>query len=92
VGLPRGAAAAIDRHLHACDEAVPGLVVGLHVVGSLALGDYQPGSSDIDVVVVVRDRPQTAECALLAEVHRVVATRVDGPYLTATALVADRGL
>jgi hypothetical protein len=81
VGLPSGAAAAVDRYLHACDEAVPGLVVGLHVVGSLALGDYHPERSDIDVVVVVRDLPTTADCALLAEVHRVVATRIDGPYL-----------
>jgi nucleotidyltransferase-like protein/aminoglycoside adenylyltransferase-like protein len=84
--LPNGAAGAIDRYLDAVDAAVPGLIVGLHVTGSLALGDYRPERSDIDVVAVVDCAPDAAQRSLLAEVHRVVATRVDGPYLTAAAL------
>jgi len=84
--LPNGAAGAIDRYLDAADAAVPGLVVGLHVAGSLALGDYRPEHSDIDVVAVVACEPDGAQRSLLAEVHRVVATRVDGPYLTAAAM------
>jgi hypothetical protein len=86
VGLPNGAAGAIDRYLDAVDAAVPGLVVGLHVCGSLALGDYLPERSDIDVVAVVAEPPSAAQRALLAEVHRVVATRVDGPYVAADVL------
>jgi hypothetical protein len=84
--LPEGAAAAIDRYLDAVDAAVPGLVIGLYVCGSLALGDYRPDRSDIDVVVVVAAAPDAAQRGLIAEVHRTVATRVDGPYLTAAAL------
>jgi Nucleotidyltransferase domain/Domain of unknown function (DUF4111) len=87
--LPDGAAGAIDRYLDAADSAVPDLVVGLHVVGSLALGDYRPERSDIDVVAVVAREPDSAQRSLLAEIHRVVATRVDGPYLTADALRRD---
>ena len=86
LALPNGAAAAIDRYLDAVDAAVPGLIVGLHVAGSLALGDYWPERSDIDVVAVVACVPETAQRSLLAEVHRVVATRVDGPYLTTAAM------
>jgi hypothetical protein len=86
VGLPNGAARAIDRYLDAVDAAVPGLLVGLHVCGSLALGDYLPERSDIDVVAVVAEPPTAASRALLAEVHRVVATRVDGPYVTEAIL------
>jgi hypothetical protein len=84
--LPNGAAGAIDRYLDAADAAVSGLVVGLHVAGSLALGDYRPERSDIDVVAVVACEPDGAQRSLLAEVHRVVATRIDGPYLTAAAM------
>jgi len=84
--LPNGAAAAIDRYLDAVDAAVPGLIAGLHIAGSLALGDYRPDRSDIDVVAVVACTPDAAQRSLLAEVHRVVATRVDGPYLTAAEL------
>jgi hypothetical protein len=84
--LPEGAAAAIERYLDAVDAAVPGLVVGLYVCGSLALGDYRPDRSDIDAVVVVSEMPTAPQRALIAEVHRVVATRIDGPYLTANAI------
>jgi hypothetical protein len=62
------------------------LLTGLHVVGSLALGDYVPERSDIDVVAVVAGAPDGAQRSLLAEIHRVVATRVDGPYVTCDAL------
>jgi hypothetical protein len=81
VPLSQGAAAAIDRYLDAVDAAVPDLVVGLYVVGSIALGDYDPERSDIDVVAVVATPPDAGQRALLAEVHRVVATRIDGPYV-----------
>jgi Nucleotidyltransferase domain/Domain of unknown function (DUF4111) len=80
--LPNGAAGAIERYLGAVDAATPGLVVGLHVVGSLALGDYRPYRSDIDVVAIVAAPPDSAQRSLLGEIHRVVATRVDGPYVT----------
>lgn len=86
MSLPNGAAGAIERYLDAVDAAVPGLVVGLHVCGSLALGDYLAERSDIDVVVVVADATTNVQRALLAEIHRVNATRIDGPYLTADAL------
>jgi len=77
---------AIDRYLNAVDAAVPSRVTGLLVCGSLALGDYRPERSDIDVVVVVDEPLSPSERALVAEVHRVVATRVDGPYVPTDAL------
>ena len=86
--LTQGAASAIDRYLDAADAAVPGFVVGLYVVGSLALGDYDPQRSDIDVVASVAVAPDAEQRGLLAEVHRVVATRVDGPYVPSKLLAA----
>jgi hypothetical protein len=84
--LPSGAAGAINRYLDALDAAMPGVVVGLHVCGSLALGDYAPARSDIDVVTVVADELDARQRSHAAEIHRVVATRVDGPYLTPVQL------
>ena len=37
-------------------DILGGELVGVYAGGSFALGDYQPGSSDLDVAVVVRDR------------------------------------
>jgi hypothetical protein len=84
--LPTGAAAALGRYLAAVDAAAPGLVVGLYVTGSLALGDYNPDGSDIDVVAAVATSPDASERSLLAEIHRVNATRIDGPYVPVNAL------
>ncbi len=38
----------VDVHLRALDETAPGLVELLYLTGSVALGDYRPGDSDID--------------------------------------------
>src|SRR4051794_16137276 len=84
--LPSGAAVVLDRYVDAVDAAIPDLVVALYACGSLALGDYHPDRSDFDVVAVVAAEPDAAQRSRLSEVHRVVATRVDGPYVPVEAL------
>jgi predicted nucleotidyltransferase len=44
----------VDAYLGRVDAAAPGLVEGFYLVGSLALGDYRPGTSDVDFVAVTR--------------------------------------
>ncbi len=83
--------AAITQYLSTCDAAAPGLVLGLHIVGSLALGDFRPDRSDIDMVAVVAQQPGHETRVLLADIHRTAAPTIDGPYLTAGALAADPG-
>jgi len=56
--LPQDAAASISRFLTTLDEQAPGLVEAVWVEGSIVLGDYQPGISDVDLVVLAR-RPLT---------------------------------
>jgi hypothetical protein len=79
--LPPDAAEIVAEYLDAIDRTVPGLLVGLHAVGSIALGDYQPGRSHIDVVAVVAEEPADLDRAALARVHRNHAPNVDGPYV-----------
>ena len=50
--LPGEARPPVDRYLRHVDRLLPGRALGLYVVGSIALGAYQPGHSDLDVVVV----------------------------------------
>ncbi|HEY0636087.1 MAG TPA: nucleotidyltransferase domain-containing protein, partial [Pseudonocardiaceae bacterium] len=45
-----------EKYLVGLDAAAPGLVAGLHVVGSAALDDYRPGS-DLDLVVELAGAP-----------------------------------
>lgn len=54
--IPPAVDAVVRAHLDAVDDACPGLIVAMHLTGSVALGDYQPGASDLDAVCLV-DHP-----------------------------------
>lgn len=72
---------------------VPGLVSGLHLVGSIALGDFHPGRSDLDFVAVL-DHPATDdEIEALIIQHRLYASDptlppLDGIWVTEAELAA----
>ncbi len=68
--LPAPAARVVRRYLDSLDRAVPGLLDGFYLVGSLALGAFRPGRSDIDFVATCSRAPSPAELASLKTVHR----------------------
>src|SRR5205823_484801 len=45
-------------------------LLGVYAGGSLALGDYRPGRSDVDVAVVVRERATAARRAAVIDAVR----------------------
>lgn len=58
-------------YLQLADRYAPGLVEGLYLQGSVALGDYRPGVSDIDFVAVTSRTPEDgAVRAVHAELRR----------------------
>ncbi|MGY0003920.1 nucleotidyltransferase domain-containing protein [Micromonospora sp. I033] len=71
------------RYLHAVDEALPGYVRGLYVVGSAALGAWQPGASDVDTVILTSRPPARDDLAQLARIHAGLprSPHLDGVYL-----------
>ncbi|WDZ84857.1 nucleotidyltransferase domain-containing protein [Micromonospora cathayae] len=71
------------RYLRAVDAALPDYVRGLYLVGSAALGAWQPGVSDVDTVILT-SRPATGDdLARLAEIHAGMPSSpcFDGLYL-----------
>ena len=64
-------------------------LVGLYVVGSAALGDFQRGRSDIDLVVVPAETPDAAAVERLAEIHRDMGRR-SGPHLDGVYATLER--
>lgn len=72
------------RYLDAVDEALPGLVEKLYVVGSAALGAWQPGRSDVDTVIFTSRVPSRSDLAALHDVHAAMpaAPHLDGVYLS----------
>lgn len=88
-GLPGDVRAAVDGYLAEVDDAVPGLVDGLYLTGSIALDDYRPPISDVDLVAVCRGRPAREEAAALAAIHRPSQPSVDVLYATRDDLLRN---
>jgi hypothetical protein len=84
VPLPVPVAEALSVWIDSHDDAAPGLIEGLYVVGSVALGDWTP-HSDIDVVAVVADPSDPDLSGELAAAHELVREwleiAIDGPYV-----------
>lgn len=63
---------------------------GLYLVGSVALGDFRPGRSDIDFVALLDGPPGEADTQALGRVHAALAQaggpHFDGVYLPIDAL------
>lgn len=71
----------ISAFLKAIDEEAPGLVEGLYLIGSLALREFRLHQSDIDFVVVTRERADEARLHALQRAHRRVITHRRRPDL-----------
>jgi predicted nucleotidyltransferase len=76
-GLPPDVRDVVARYLELADRDLPGRVEGLYLVGSIALGDYRAGQSDIDFIAVIRDGLSEEELVCLERVHS--ALRVEKP-------------
>ena len=83
--LPADVAALVASHTASLDERLPGVVEALYLVGSVALGDYRPGTSDVDFVAIASRPLGPSDRAALAAVHaklgEVSATHCDRCYL-----------
>ena len=87
----------VDAYLDEVDAAAPGLVDGLYLTGSAALGDFRPRTSDVDFVAVTTERPDAAALAGLTRAHARLRARrsrphLDGLYVTWGELASDPAL
>jgi hypothetical protein len=84
--LPLLVQTALDDYIDQVHSVLPGLVAGLYVHGSVALGTYQPGLSDIDFIVVTSRTCTDQDIAALRAIHQALTTRhprapLEGSYL-----------
>ena len=75
----------VTRLLDRLDRVLPGRVTGFYLVGSVALGAYRPGRSDIDVVAVLDvadgERLPAADVRRLRAAHLVSGLRAGAAAL-----------
>ena len=89
--LDDGVARTCATYLELADRHAPGLVEGLYLQGSVALGDYQPGVSDIDFVAVTGQAPDVETVrAIHADLRRSHRKPFfDGLYVSWDGLRSD---
>lgn len=88
VDIPEEVQDLTRRHLAEADARAAGLIVGLYLTGSVALGDFRPQWSDIDFVGVLERVPTNDDLAALADVHAGLTPQrpYDGVYLSQSTL------
>jgi hypothetical protein len=69
VALPPDVSALVEALIAGVQEALDDNLLGVYPRGSLAIGDFQPEYSDVDVLVVTRERVSEDEFAALKEMH-----------------------
>jgi hypothetical protein len=69
MNLPPDVLAFLDDLLHGVQDALGDNLVGAYLRGSLALGDFIPATSDVDVLIVTAQPVTGAEFARLADLH-----------------------
>jgi predicted nucleotidyltransferase len=84
----------VEVYLEAVDDEAQGLVEGLYLVGSTALGEFRPRTSDIDFLAVTADPPDATQLAALARAHGRLRRGCprpffDGRYVTWSDLARD---
>lgn len=71
--LPVGLDESLSLYVKAATHALGDRLIGVWAGGSLALGDFDPVHSDVDLVAVTRDRMSVAERARVEVMHRELA-------------------
>ena len=70
----------VSAYLQAVDAEAPGLLEGLYLTGSVALGEFRPHCSDIDFVAVTARRPDASALAALGRANGRLRRLRPRPY------------
>jgi hypothetical protein len=88
------ARATVEAYLEAVDAEAPGLVEGLYLIGSTALAEFRPHTSDIDFLATTSVHADRGAVAALERAHARVRRQrprpfFDGRYVTWNELASD---
>ena len=84
--IPPAVQRVLDDYIALVHETLPGLLDGMYLHGSLALGAFDPKLSDIDFISVVSRRCSAADVDSLRAIHETLRQRypqvhLEGSYL-----------
>lgn len=68
--IPPKISQVLDRYFTLLDEKLPNFLEACYLYGSVSLGAYQEGESDLDFFAVSKQKATDTEITLLTEIHR----------------------
>lgn len=81
MSIPKEVEKVLLEYRNLLNEHLPGILEGLYIHGSIALGAYVEGSSDIDFITVT-SRPLTRDDSeALATIHGTIKTKYEKPEM-----------
>ena len=88
--IPKAIRKPVQKYLALADRNLPETIVAFYIVGSVALGDYRDGLSDIDFVAVC-DRPYSAdELSKTEGLHQTLAEEFVKPDFDGVYVLRDQ--
>jgi hypothetical protein len=87
--IPQPAQQVLNEYIALVHAALPGLLNGIYVHGSLALNAYNPGLSDIDVISITSRRCTDADMDSLRALHQTLAQHYPQAQLEVCYLLAQ---
>lgn len=84
--IPHDVQRVLNVYVSLVNQARPGLLEGLYLHGSVALGAFNPRLSDIDVIVITSRRCTPSDIDALDSVHHTLAQRYPHPQLEGSYL------
>lgn len=84
--LPDYANEVIGEHLNVIDSVLPGFLEAYYIYGSVSLGEFNRGISDIDFIAIITRKATEADLDMLKKIHRIMKRKfkkaiLDGMYL-----------
>lgn len=82
--VEEGPRSLVDAFCREHRRRLPGLLSAVILTGSATLDDWQPGISDVDLVLITARPVASADWAAIADIHAATkkGTVIDGVYLT----------
>jgi hypothetical protein len=81
----------LNEYVRVMEQKIPGLVSGVYLYGSIALGAFDPNFSDVDFIAVTQRHCTAQDVQALSEIHRELQQKypqwaLEGSYVQAQDL------
>ncbi|MBM7619739.1 hypothetical protein JOC95_001591 [Bacillus tianshenii] len=87
--MPSGITVIVEEFIEKIETAFPGFLQGFYLYGSISLGAFQKGMSDIDFIAVIKQHPTVDEMDKLKNIHKQMHKKFSGYSLDGYYLVKD---